>query len=236
MPAAPAAVRPVLAATAEMVNPATVFDTGWRIPLQVVRVVVSSRARRSRPPSSTWCSSTIGATRSAPPTRPGPTRRPPRSTWPSRATSSMARGGCSSRAGPCSKRTWPGAWIERRAAVTRSPARPSARPSNVVWARSSGSRSSRAAVALPDFAYRAEMADGTVEHELCPVVIAEVVGHPRCPTPTRWTTSFGCRGPTWSIGRGRAVVAQPVVRRAGAGARRPRRRPARMARRPRRRP
>ena len=34
----------------------------------------------------------------------------------------------------------------------------------------------RASVALPDFAYRAEMPDGTVEHELCPVVIAEVAG------------------------------------------------------------
>jgi len=36
----------------------------------------------------------------------------------------------------------------------------------------------RAAVALPDFAYRAEMPDGTVEHELCPVVIAQVTGVP----------------------------------------------------------
>jgi isopentenyl-diphosphate delta-isomerase type 1 len=34
----------------------------------------------------------------------------------------------------------------------------------------------RASVALPDFAYRAEMPDGTLEHELCPVVIAEVAG------------------------------------------------------------
>ena len=40
----------------------------------------------------------------------------------------------------------------------------------------------RAAVALPDFAYRAEMPDGTVEHELCPVVIAEVAG-PTTPDP-----------------------------------------------------
>ena len=34
------------------------------------------------------------------------------------------------------------------------------------------------AMALPDFAYRAEMADGTVEHELCPVVVALVEADP----------------------------------------------------------
>ncbi len=39
-----------------------------------------------------------------------------------------------------------------------------------------GVTASRLAVALPDFAYRAVMDDGTVEHELCPVVVATVVG------------------------------------------------------------
>jgi isopentenyl-diphosphate delta-isomerase type 1 len=33
-------------------------------------------------------------------------------------------------------------------------------------------------VAIPDFAYRAVMADGTTEHELCPVVVAVVDGEP----------------------------------------------------------
>ena len=37
----------------------------------------------------------------------------------------------------------------------------------------------RMAVAVPDFAYRAVMDDGTVEHELCPVVVAEVDREPR---------------------------------------------------------
>jgi isopentenyl-diphosphate delta-isomerase type 1 len=37
----------------------------------------------------------------------------------------------------------------------------------------------RVAVAVPDFTYRAVMDDGTVEHELCPVVVAEVDREPR---------------------------------------------------------
>lgn len=41
-----------------------------------------------------------------------------------------------------------------------------------------GLRPVRLAVVLPDFAYRATMPDGTVEHELCPVVVAEVDGTP----------------------------------------------------------
>ena len=49
------------------------------------------------------------------------------------------------------------------------------------------------AVALPDFAYRAAMDDGTVEHELCPVVVAEVKGAP-VPSPARSTTSSGAVG------------------------------------------
>ena len=40
----------------------------------------------------------------------------------------------------------------------------------------------RAAVVLPDFTYRAAAPDGTVEHERCPVVVAEVKG-PICVDP-----------------------------------------------------
>ena len=35
---------------------------------------------------------------------------------------------------------------------------------------------SRLALAFGDFTYRATMDDGTVEHELCPVVVAETAG------------------------------------------------------------
>ncbi|HEX6423432.1 MAG TPA: isopentenyl-diphosphate Delta-isomerase [Acidimicrobiales bacterium] len=50
----------------------------------------------------------------------------------------------------------------------------------------------RLGLAIPDFAYRAAMAGGTVEHELCPVVVAEVDGHavpdPREVDGVEWIT------------------------------------------------
>lgn len=73
------------------------------------------------------------------------------------------------------KRTWPGVWSNAccghprlgetlRQAVHRH------------VAAELGFRVGRVGVAIGDFAYRAEMADGVVEHELCPVVVAEVAG------------------------------------------------------------
>ncbi len=77
------------------------------------------------------------------------------------------------------KTTWPGAWTNGccghpqmgetlREAVTRR------------VAEELGLQITHAVVAVPDFVYRAAMSDGTIEHELCPVVVAEVVGEP-CP-------------------------------------------------------
>ncbi len=73
------------------------------------------------------------------------------------------------------KATWPGTWTNGccghpqvgetlRSAVTRR------------ICEELGLRVVRAGVAVPDFAYRAAMVDGTVEHELCPVLVVEVDG------------------------------------------------------------
>ena len=80
-----------------------------------------------------------------------------------------------------SKVTWPGTWTNAccghprpgetlREAVTRH-------------LRTELALSpTRMTVAMADFAYRAEMDNGTVEHELCPVVVVEVSGTPQ-PNP-----------------------------------------------------
>ena len=75
------------------------------------------------------------------------------------------------------KATWPGAWSNAccghprlgetlREAVGRR------------LADELGLTARRLGVAIPDFAYRAVMDDGTTEHELCPVLVAEVDGPP----------------------------------------------------------
>ena len=75
------------------------------------------------------------------------------------------------------KRTWPGVWTNAccghprpgeslREAVTRH------------LRHELGVAPSTMTLAIGDFAYRATMGDGTVEHELCPVVVAEFDGDP----------------------------------------------------------
>jgi isopentenyl-diphosphate delta-isomerase type 1 len=80
------------------------------------------------------------------------------------------------------KRTWPGVWSN--ACCGHPQAGESLRDAVSRRLREElGLRPVRLEIAVPDFAYRAEMADGTIEHELCPVVLAEVDGSP-LPDPT----------------------------------------------------
>lgn len=73
------------------------------------------------------------------------------------------------------KRTWPGAWTNsccghpQLGETLREAVRRRVR-------EELGLHLGPSQVVLPDFAYRAEMEDGTVEHELCPVLVASVEG------------------------------------------------------------
>ena len=75
------------------------------------------------------------------------------------------------------KRTWPGTWTN---ACCGHPQLGEALEEAVRrrLRQELGVEAGRVAVAIPDFAYRAVMEDGTVEHELCPVLVAELAGEP----------------------------------------------------------
>ena len=99
-----------------------------------------------------------------------------------------------------SKRTWPRVWTNAccghpqlgetlRDAVTRR------------LGEELGVIATRMSVVVPDFVYRAEMDDGTVEHELCPVVVAEIERDPR-PDPAEVEAVEWC---TWTELVDRAV-------------------------------
>lgn len=74
-----------------------------------------------------------------------------------------------------SKRTWPGAWTNACCGHPQL----GEKLDDAVRRRlrdELGVAAGRIEVAIPDFAYRAVMGDGTVEHELCPVLVAELDG------------------------------------------------------------
>jgi isopentenyl-diphosphate Delta-isomerase len=75
------------------------------------------------------------------------------------------------------KRTWPGAWTN---SFCGHPA-PGERVEDAVHRRARdelGTRVSEPVVVLPDFRYRAVMDNGTVENEVCPVYVAELLAPP----------------------------------------------------------
>ena len=66
------------------------------------------------------------------------------------------------------------------------------------------------ALALPDFIYRAVMDNGIVEHELCPVVVAEVEGAPPAEPRRGRRRGVGVVGRAAAPGAQRTRVVEPV--------------------------
>jgi isopentenyl-diphosphate Delta-isomerase len=79
------------------------------------------------------------------------------------------------------KRTWPGAWTNSFCGHPE----PGERVEAAVHRRARdelGTRVSEPVVVLPDFRYRAVMDTGTLENEVCPVYVAELLAQPE-PNP-----------------------------------------------------
>ncbi|HEY2725125.1 MAG TPA: isopentenyl-diphosphate Delta-isomerase [Pseudonocardiaceae bacterium] len=89
------------------------------------------------------------------------------------------------------KRTWPGVWTNSCCGHPM-PEEPAERAASRRLREELGLRLVRAAVALPEFGYRAVAPDGVVENEFCPVLVAAVEGEPQ-PDPAevlevRWAS------------------------------------------------
>jgi len=120
------------------------------------------------------------------------------------------------------KRTWPGVWSN---ACCGHPA-PGETTIDAVHRRSReelGVAPQALELMLPDYRYRAE-ADGIVENELCPVLVARLDGEPPSPDPaeieaTRWVEweRFLAELPgdysPWSVDEARRLAASPAFAR-----------------------
>ncbi len=81
-----------------------------------------------------------------------------------------------------SKQTWPGVWTNTCCGHPL-PGEGSVQAAARRLREELGLRLTRAAVALPDFSYRAVAPEGVVENEFCPVLVGAVDGTPQ-PDPT----------------------------------------------------